>query len=94
MIVSYRNRRTLEFAEGRRVREFDGSRRQAEERLDILDAATSHADFRALPSNAPEVLTGDRKGQHRIRINLQWRTCFEWPDDQRGPSHVEIVDYH
>ena len=62
MILSYRDKRTREFAEGRRVREFDGFRRQAEKRLDILDAATSLADLRALPSNALEMLKGDRKG--------------------------------
>ena len=37
---------------------------------------------------------GDRKGQYSIRINRQWRICFEWPDGQSGPSNVEIVDYH
>ena len=94
MILSYRDKRTMEFAEGRRVREFDGFRRQAEKRIDILDAATSLADLRALPSNALEMLKGDRKGQYSIRINMQWRICFEWPDGQSGPSNVEIVDYH
>jgi len=94
MILSYRDRRTKDFAEGNRVREFDGFRRQAEKRLDILEAATSLVDLRALPSNALEALKGDRKGQYSIRINLQWRICFEWPDGQSGPSNVEIVDYH
>ena len=94
MIQSYRDKRTREFAEGGRVREFEGFRRQAEKRLDILDAATSPADLQALPSNALEGLKGDRKGQYSIRINLQWRICFEWPDGQSGPSNVEIVDYH
>lgn len=94
MIHSYRDKRTRDFAEGKRVREFDGFRRQAEKRLDILDAATSLADLQALPSNALERLKGDRKGQYSIRINMQWRICFEWPDGQSGPSDVEIVDYH
>lgn len=94
MIQSYRDKRTREFAEGKRVREFEGFRRQAEKRLDILDAATSLADLQALPSNALEGLKGDRKGQYSIRINMQWRICFEWPDGQSGPSNVEIVDYH
>ena len=94
MIQSYRDKRTREFAEGGRVREFEGFRRQTEKRLDILDAATSLADLQALPSNALEGLTGDRKDQYSIRINLQWRICFEWPDGQSGPSNVEIVDYH
>jgi len=39
-------------------------------------------------------LKGNRKGQYSIRINMQWRICFEWPDGQSGPSNVEIVDYH
>jgi proteic killer suppression protein len=47
-----------------------------------------------LPGNRFESLTGDRKGQYSIRINDQWRICFEWPDGAAGPSNVEIVDYH
>ncbi|MBX9811860.1 MAG: type II toxin-antitoxin system RelE/ParE family toxin [Burkholderiales bacterium] len=94
MIQSYRDKRTKEFAEGKRVKEFEGFRRQAEKRLDILDAATSLPDLQALPSNALEGMKGDRKGQYSIRINMQWRICFEWPKGQSGPSNVEIVDYH
>lgn len=94
MIESYGDKRTRTFAEGDRVREFDSFRRQAEKRLDILDAAASLADLRALPSNALEGLRGDRKGQYSIRINMQWRVCFEWPGGQTGPSNVTIVDYH
>ena len=94
MIQSYRDKRTKEFAEGKRVKEFEGFRRQAEKRLDILDAATGLPDLQALPSNALESMKGDRKGQYSIRINMQWRICFEWPDGQSGPSNVEIVDYH
>lgn len=94
MIQSYRDKRTKEFADGKRVKEFEGFRRQAEKRLYILDAATSLADLQALPSNALEGMKGDRKGQYSIRINMQWRICFEWPEGQSGPSNVEIVDYH
>ena len=94
MILSYRDDRTKDFAEGKRVRAFESFRRQAEKRLDILDSATTLADLLALPSNALEGLRGDRKGQYSIRINIQWRICFEWPDGQTGPSNVEIVDYH
>ena len=94
MIQSYRDKRTKEFAEGKRVKEFEGFRRQAEKRLDILDAATGLPDLHALPSNALEGMKGDRKGQYSIRINMQWRICFEWPEGQSGPSNVEIVDYH
>ena len=94
MIQSYRDKRTKEFSEGKRVKEFEGFRRQAEKRLDILDAATGLPDLQALPSNALESMKGDRKGQYSIRINMQWRICFEWPEGQSGPSTVEIVDYH
>jgi proteic killer suppression protein len=94
MIQSYRDKRTNEFSEGKRVKEFEGFRRQAEKRLDILDAATGLPDLQALPSNALESMKGDRKGQYSIRINMQWRICFEWPEGQSGPSNVEIVDYH
>jgi len=94
MILNYRDKRTREFAEGKRVREFEGFRRQAEKRLDILEAAASLTDLQALPSNALEGLKGDRRSQFSIRINMQWRICFEWPDGQIGPSNVEFVDYH
>ena len=49
--------------------------------------------LRALRSNRLETLRGERKGQHSIRINQQWRICFTWTDDL-GPADVEIVDYH
>jgi antitoxin HigA-1 len=47
-----------------------------------------------LSGNRFEALVGDRKGQYSIRINEQWRICFEWPDRAPGPANVEIVDYH
>ena len=94
MIVSYRDKRTERFAAGQHVREFSGFARQAEIRLDRLDAATSLADLAALPGNRLEALKGDRAGLFSIRINDQWRICFEWPEGAPGPSSVEIVDYH
>lgn len=94
MILGYRDKRTAAFAGGSFVREFQGFERQAAKRLEILDAATGVEDLRALPSNRFEALRGDRKGQFSIRINMQWRICFEWPSGARGPSNVEIVDYH
>jgi len=94
MIVSYRDRRTERFARGDAVKEFSGFARQAEVRLDRLDAATSLRDLGALPGNRLEALKGNRKGQHSIRINDQWRICFEWPEGSPGPASVEIVDYH
>jgi proteic killer suppression protein len=47
-----------------------------------------------LPSNRFEALGGDRKGQFSIRINQQWRVCFEWPEKQNRPCNIEICDYH
>ena len=94
MILSYKDKRTKEFAEGSFVRGFQGFDRQGWKRLEILDAAQSLADLAGLPSNGLEALKGDRAGQYSIRINQQWRICFEWPVDASGPSNVEIVDYH
>jgi len=94
MIVSYRDRRTERFASGDHVREFSGFARQAELRLDRLEAATALQDLAALPGNRLEALRGDRAGQYSIRINDQWRLCFEWPAGWAGPVNVEIVDYH
>ena len=94
MIVSYRDKRTRRFAEGERVKAFSRFARQAEVRLDRLDAATSVNDLGALAGNRLEALKGDRRGQYSIRINDQWRICFEWPDGSLGPVNVEIVDYH
>jgi proteic killer suppression protein len=93
MIVSYRGKRTKDFVSEKRVPAFSGFERAAENRLAQLDSATSLADLRR-PGNRLEALKADRKGQYSIRINDQWRVCFEWPDRSPGPQHVEIVDYH
>jgi proteic killer suppression protein len=76
------------------VRAFQGFARQAYKRLEILEAAASLEDLRGLPSNRLEALKGDRASQYSIRVNEQWRICFEWPRGASGPSQVEIVDYH
>lgn len=94
MIHSYKDSRTQRFAEGERVPAFEGFRHQAEKRLRVLEAATSLRDLAQLPGNRLEALAGDRKGQYSIRINKQWRFCFEWPPSADGPENVEIVDYH
>lgn len=58
----------------------------------MLNRARHLSDLRASPGNRLQALTGDRQGQHSIRINDQWRICFVWID---GDAHgVEIVDYH
>ena len=94
MIVSYRDKRTGDFAAGKRVRAFSGIERAARLKLDRLEAATSIKDLAALPGNRFEAMRGNRKGQYSIRINDQWRICFEWPRWYPGPTEVEIVDYH
>jgi proteic killer suppression protein len=93
MIVSFRDKLTKELAEGNRVKAFSGFERKAELKLDQLEAATSLLDL-SLPGNRLEALKGDRQGQYSIRINDQWRICFEWPKGSPGPINVEIVDYH
>lgn len=84
----------MAFAESRFVREFQGFARQAYRRLEVLDAATSLDELRALRSNRLEALKVNRAGLFSVRVNEQWRICFEWPRGARGPSNVEIVDYH
>ena len=94
MIVSYRDKRSGDFAAGRRVKAFSGIEHAAHLKLDRIEAATSLGDLAGLPGNRFEALRGDRKGQYSIRINDQWRICFEWTKGALGPSNVEIVDYH
>ncbi len=93
MILIFKDKRTSEFAEGNRVKVFEGIERKAEIKLDQLEAAISLLDL-DLPGNRLEMLKGNRKGRYSVRINDQWRICFEWPKGARGPMNVEIVDYH
>jgi proteic killer suppression protein len=64
----------------------------ARRKLRILDAVTHLAELKEPPGNRLEALKGDRRGQHAIRINDQFRLCFTWTNE--GPTDVEIVDYH
>lgn len=66
--------------------------RIARRKLEILDAAEDLGDLRIPPANRLEKLSGNRNGQYSIRINQQWRICFEWRET--GCYLVEIVDYH
>jgi proteic killer suppression protein len=94
MIVSYRDKRTRDFAAGKRVKALSGIERPARLKVDRQESAVSLMDLAALPGNRLEALAGGRKGQYSIRINDQWRICFEWPGRSPGPVSVEIVDYH
>ncbi|MBV8134508.1 MAG: type II toxin-antitoxin system RelE/ParE family toxin [Deltaproteobacteria bacterium] len=78
--------------QGETVSEFHAIGKVAVRKLDMLDAATQLMDLRTLPGNRLEALKGDRRGQHSIRVNDQWRICFVWRDG--GAELVEIVDYH
>jgi len=93
VISSFRDKRTEAFYRGERVAALSGFARAAERKLDQLDAATNLGDL-ARPGNRLEALRGDRNGQWSIRINDQWRLCFEWPKGAFTPENVEIVDYH
>ena len=94
MIKSYHDKKTRLFASGERVREFESFKKQAEKRLEVLEAASSLDSLRMLRSNRLEVLKGNREGQYSIRINNKWRVCFAWSAGLDGPEQVEIVDYH
>jgi toxin HigB-1 len=94
VILGYRDQRTRDFALGKRVKALSGIERPARLKLDRLEAAVTLGDIAVLPGNRLEVLKGNRKGQYSIRINDQWRICFDWREGASGPSSVEIVDYH
>lgn len=91
MIRSFKDKETEALYNRQFVRRFSGIERQALKRLRILDSALNLQVLATLPSNRLEALKGDRKGQYSIRINDQWRICFNWDD---APYDVEIVDYH
>ncbi len=92
MIKSFRDRASQRLWMGALVKRFSGIEKQALRNLDMLHTARDLNDLRAPPANRLEALSGDRRGQHSIRINDQWRICFTWTDE--GPTNVEIVDYH
>jgi proteic killer suppression protein len=94
MILGYRDKRTRDFAVGKRVKALSGIERSARIKLDRLEAAVTLRDLAVLPGNRLEVLRRNRKGQYSVRINDQWRVCFDWTEGASGPSNVEIVDYH
>lgn len=92
MILSFKCKNTQALFEGKTVKRFRVFASVAERKLAQVHAAQSLDFLRSPPGNKLEALKGDRKGQHSMRVNDQWRICFVWT--QAGPTHVEIVDYH
>ena len=97
MILSFRDRGTEDVFHGRDTK---AARRacplgrwpMARRKLDLLNAAATLNDLRVPPANRLEALKGDRRGQHSIRVNDQYRVCFVWTPE--GPAQVELTDYH
>ena len=92
MIQSFKCKDTQALYEGKNSRRFKALAKVAERKLTQLDAAQTLGFLKAPPGNSLKALKDDRKGQHSIRINDQWRSCFVWTEV--GPTDVEIVDYH
>ena len=93
MLQTFKDRDTERVWRRQRVRKLHGDlQRVALRKLVILDAAENLGDLRVPPGNRLEKVSGDRAGQHSIRINDQWRICFRWT--KVGPEEIEITDYH
>lgn len=91
-IQSFACTETENFYRTGQTTKFNSIQRTAERKLTILNSATKILDLKAPVGNNLHALTGDRAGQHAIRINDQYRICFVWTP--AGPESVEIVDYH
>ena len=92
MICSFKCKDTENLFVSGKSKRFANIKDVAARKLTLLQAAATLDALMAPPGNRLEALAGDRKGQHSIRVNDQWRVCFVWTD--KGPSDVEIVDYH
>ena len=92
MIQSFASSETEALHHRRRVTRWVNIESVARRKLDQLDAAGELSDLSSPPGNRLEALVGNRRGQHSIRINDQFRVCFVWT--LHGPANVEIVDYH
>jgi toxin HigB-1 len=91
VIRSFANKDTERLFNDEFVRAFSSCERIARRKLMFLNAATRLDDLLVPPGNRLEALKGNRRGQHSIRINDQWRICFRWDE---GAHDVEIIDYH
>ncbi len=93
MIRSFKDQVTADAFDGRAGKGFPSDiLRIARRKLEMLNAAAVLTDLRSPPGNRLEALRGDRKGQHSIRVNDQFRICFVWTGE--GPADVELTDYH
>ncbi len=93
MIKTFKDKETEKVFLGQRSRKLPSDiLRIAERKLIMIHRAVTLNDLRVPPANQLEALKGDRRGQHSIRINDQWRVCFKWRED--GIYDVEIIDYH
>ena len=92
MIRSFKCADTEALSKGVRIRRFVNIEDVARRKLRQLEIADRLDDLRVPPGNRLEALRGDRSGQYSIRINDQWRVCFNW--EEAGAEDVEIVDYH
>lgn len=92
MIKSFRRPDAQALFETGQSKRFRAILKVATRKLTQLDAANTLEFLRSPPGNRLEALKGERKGQHSIRVNDQWRICFRWTN--AGPEDVEIVDYH
>ena len=92
MIKTFKCKNTEKLFDDDDVKKFRGISKAARLKLEVLNASVSLNSLRVPPGNRLEQLKGDRKGQHSIRVNNQWRVCFVWKDE--NAFDVEIVDYH
>jgi len=92
MILSFKNKRTRQLCEGEALRLDAALQRKAQLKLRYIHLTHDVSDLRIPPGNLLEKLGGNRKGQHSIRVNQQYRICFRWTSN--GAEDVEFVDYH